>query len=56
MTFRENLPNLSEILENKEAWVRVFFSCVFVGGGGVLVKLHMHPMGLEPTTSPSIPY
>ena len=25
MTFREKLPNLSEILENKEAWVRGFF-------------------------------
>lgn len=28
MTFREKLPNLSEILENKKAWVGFFFfSC-----------------------------
>ena len=29
MTFREKLPNLSEILENKEAWVRGFFFFFF---------------------------
>ena len=52
MTFREKLPNLSEILENKEAWVRGFFFFFLpVGLGG-----YMHPMGLEPTTLPSIPY
>lgn len=51
MTFREKLPNLSEILENKEAWVRGFFFFFPVGLGG-----YMHPMGLEPTTLPSIPY
>ena len=37
MTFREKLPNLSEILENKEAWVRRFFFFFFFpcGVGGL---------------------
>ena len=37
MTFREKLPNLSEILENKEAWVRGFFFFFFFpcGVGGL---------------------
>ena len=36
MTFREKLPNLSEILENKEAWVRGFFFFFFFCGVGGL--------------------
>ena len=35
MTFREKLPNLSEILENKEAWVRGFFFFFSCGVGGL---------------------